>query len=72
MRGRSVPEEKHIQGNPLEFHLRMFAVALEEAGYRDRTVCSKLGLLADLVHWLKRTGQPFASLMVKNSSRSVP
>ena len=39
MRGSSVPGEKHIQGNPLEFHLRMFAAALQEAGYRDRTMC---------------------------------
>ena len=61
MRGSSVSGEKHIQGNPLEFHLRMFAVALREAGYRDRTMCSKLRLLADLGHWLKRTGQSFAS-----------
>ena len=61
MRGSSVPGEKHIQGNPLEFHLRMFAAALQEAGYRDRTMCSKLRLVADLGHWLKRTGQSFAS-----------
>ena len=61
MRGSSVPGEKHIQGNPLEFHLRMFAAALQEAGYRDRTMCLKLRLLADLGHWLTRTGQSFAS-----------
>jgi hypothetical protein len=61
MRGSSVPGKKHVQGNPLEFHLRMFAAVLREAGYRDRAVCSKLGLLADLGHWLKRTGQSFAS-----------
>lgn len=60
MRGSSVPGEKHIQGNPLEFHLRMFAAALQEAGYRDRTMCLKLRLLADLGHWLTRTGQSFA------------
>jgi integrase/recombinase XerD len=56
MKGSSVPGEKHIQGNPLECHLRMFATALREAGYRDRAMCSKLGLLADLGLWLKRTG----------------
>jgi len=61
MKESSVPGEKHIQANPLEFHLRMFAAALQEAGYRDRTMCSKLRLLEDLGHWLKRTGQPFAS-----------
>ena len=61
MRGSSVPGEKHVQGNPLEFHLRMFAAALREAGYRDRAMCSKLRLLADLGHWLKRTGQSLAS-----------
>ena len=61
MRGSSLPEEKHIQGNSLEFHLRMFAAALQEAGYRDRTMCSKLRLVADFGHWLKRTGQSFAS-----------
>ena len=61
MRGSSVPGEKHIQGNPLEFHLRMFAVALQEAGYRDRTMSSKLRLLVDLGYWLKRTRQSFAS-----------
>jgi site-specific recombinase XerD len=56
MKGSSVPGEKHIQGNPLEFHLRMFATALREAGYRDRAMCSKLRLLADWGLWLKRTG----------------
>jgi site-specific recombinase XerC len=61
MRGSSVPVEKHIQDNPLEFHLRMFAGTLQEAGYRDRTMCSKLRLIADLGHWLKRSGQLFAS-----------
>jgi site-specific recombinase XerD len=61
MRGSSVPGKKHVQGNPLEFHLRMFAAALREAGYRDRAMCSKLRLLADLGHWLKRTGQSLAS-----------
>ena len=61
MKGSSVPGEKHVQGNPLEFHLRMFAAALQEAGYRDMTMCSKLRLFADLGHWLKRTGQSFAS-----------
>ena len=61
MRGSSVPGEKHIQGNSLEFHLRMFATALMEAGYGDRAMCSKLRLLADLGRWLKRTGQSFAS-----------
>jgi hypothetical protein len=61
MRGSSVLGKKHVQGNPLEFHLRMFAAALREAGFRDRTMCSKLRLLADLGHWLKRTGQSLAS-----------
>ena len=56
MQRSSVPGEKRIQGNPLEFHLRMFATALRDAGYRDRAMCSKLGLLADLGLWLKRTG----------------
>ena len=41
MRGSSLPGEKHVQGNPLEFHLRMFAAALREAGYRDRAMCSE-------------------------------
>src|SRR4029077_18802152 len=61
MRESSVPGKKHVQGNPLEFHLRTFAAALREAGYRDRAMCSKLRLLADLGHWLKRTGQSLAS-----------
>ena len=56
MQRSSVPGEERIQGNPLEFHLRMFATALSDAGYRDRAMCSKLGLLADLGLWLKRTG----------------
>ena len=56
MQRSSVPGEKRIQGNPLEFHLGMFAAALRDAGYRDRAMCSKLGLLADLGLWLKRTG----------------
>jgi len=56
MRGSSVPGEKRIRGNPLEFHLRLFATVLREAGYRDRAMCSKLGLLADLGLWLKREG----------------
>ena len=61
MEGEVCAGEKHVQGNPLEFHLRMFATALREAGYRDRAMCSKLRLLADLGHWLKRTGQSFPS-----------
>ena len=66
MGGSSVPGEKHIQGNPLELHLRKFATALSEAGYRDRTMCSKLGLLADLGLWLKQTGQVVTSRPVEH------
>ena len=57
MRGGSLPGGKHIQGNPLDFHLRMFATALREAAYRHRAMCSKLGLLADLGLLLNRTAR---------------
>jgi len=56
MQQASVPGERRIQGNPLEFHLRTFATSLREAGYQDRAMHSKLGLVADLGLWLGRTG----------------
>jgi hypothetical protein len=56
MQERSVPGVKRIHGNPLEFHLRTFATSLREAGYQDRAMYSKLGLVADLGLWLGRTG----------------
>src|SRR5271166_3287352 len=56
MQERSVPGERRIQGNPLEFHLRTFATSLREAGYQDRAMYSKVGLVSDLGLWLGRTG----------------
>jgi site-specific recombinase XerD len=56
MQENFVPGKKRIQGNPLEFHLRMFATSLKEAGYQDRAMQSKLALLADLGLWLVRRG----------------
>ena len=47
--------EKRIHGNPLELHLRTFATSLREAGYQDRAMYSKLGVIADLGLWLRRT-----------------
>ena len=44
MQRSSVPGEKRIQGNPLEFHLRMFATALRDAGYRDRGHVFEVGV----------------------------
>jgi site-specific recombinase XerC len=55
MQERSVPGERRIQGNPLESHLRTFAPSLREAGYQDRAMHSKVGLVADLGLWLGRT-----------------
>jgi site-specific recombinase XerD len=49
--------EQYLQGNPLEFHLRTFAISLLEDGYRQRGVRAKLRLLADLGRWLERTGR---------------
>jgi integrase len=56
MQERSVPGERRIQCNPLEFHLRTFATSLREAGYRDRAMYSKVGLVSDLGLWLGRAG----------------
>jgi integrase/recombinase XerD len=56
MQERSVRGERRIQGNPLEFHLRTFATSLREAGYRDRAMYSKVGLVSDLGLWLGRAG----------------
>jgi integrase/recombinase XerD len=47
--------DKRLQDNPLRFHLRTFATSLVEDGYANATVQSKLGLLADLGRWLRRT-----------------
>lgn len=44
-------------GNPLEFHLQMFATWLRENGYRERVIQSKLGLVGDLRKWLGRNGR---------------
>jgi hypothetical protein len=61
MQERSVPGERRIQGNPLAFHLRTFATSLREAGYQDRAMHSKVGLVADLGLWLGRTGLAITS-----------
>jgi len=44
-------------GNPLDFHLQMFATWLRENGYRERVIQSKLGLVGDLRKWLGRNGR---------------
>jgi len=46
--------EKQIQGNPLESHLRMFAMSLMDRGYRKKTIQDKLYLLATLGRWFGR------------------
>jgi site-specific recombinase XerD len=47
---------KRIQDSTLMPHLRDFARPLLDDGYVDATVKSKLWLLADVGHWLRRCG----------------
>ena len=52
----SLQAGQHLQGNPLESHLRTFVTSLLEDGYADATVHDKLSSLDRLGQWLRRTG----------------
>lgn len=58
----SLCPEKHIQGNPLESHLRTFGASLLESGYRDTAIYGKLYLLSALGRWLGRSKRPVSQL----------
>ncbi len=53
---------KHLEGNPLAFHLGPFATSLKEVGYAGGTVQWKLVLLAGFGRWLRKTGRAVARL----------
>jgi site-specific recombinase XerD len=53
---------KHLQGNPLAFHLAPFARSLTEGGYAGGTVQWKLVLLAAFGRWLRKTGRAVTHL----------
>src|SRR5215471_17571599 len=53
--GNSQQAHKRLQRDSLGFHLGTFATSLQEYGYTDGTIHSKLWLLGDLERWLRRT-----------------
>jgi site-specific recombinase XerD len=53
---------KHLQGNPLAFHLAPFAASLKENGYTGGTLQWKLVSLAGFGRWLRKTGRGVAHL----------
>jgi integrase/recombinase XerD len=53
---------KHLQGNPLAFHLAPFAASLKENGYTGGTLRWKLVSLAGFGRWLRKTGRGVAHL----------
>jgi integrase/recombinase XerD len=53
---------KHLQGNPLAFHLAPFARSLTEGGCAGGTVEWKSVLLAAFGRWLRKTGRAVAHL----------
>jgi integrase/recombinase XerD len=55
-------QEKPLQDNPLELHLRTFTTWLTGEGYAQETVQKKLRLLVDLGKWLRGTGRAVSNL----------
>jgi site-specific recombinase XerD len=53
---------KHLQGNPLAFHLGSFATSLKEGGYAGGTMQWKLVVLAGFGRWLRKTKRAVADL----------
>ena len=51
-----------LQNDPLLVHLRTFTASLNDDGYSDRTVQSKVSLLAKFGQWLRRSQMTVAHL----------
>jgi integrase/recombinase XerD len=71
MQERSVPGEKRIHGNPLEFHLRTFATVksymhLHAKGWKERSVPLWPRTALAIKEWLREIGRNDNALVFPN------